>query len=133
VAKYAVEKLGLSRHATPPPSPSPVPTDLHAVKTGDAEVLVQQSVDKIHDRREHGRVDAVIVCTGLSTRFTGGVEDMSLHPVRGQTIRLRAPWVRNGITESGLKNDKGEEIVTYIIPRRSGDVIHFKPFRGFQF
>ncbi|KAF7761404.1 hypothetical protein Agabi119p4_9396 [Agaricus bisporus var. burnettii] len=123
VAKYAVEKLGLSPRATPPPSPSPVPTDLPAVKTGDAEGLVQHSADKIHVRREHGRVDAVIVCTGLSTRFMGGVEDMSVYPIRGQTVLLRAPWVRTGITESGQKNEKGEEVVTYIIPRRSGDVV----------
>lgn len=105
-----------------------MPTDLRAVKAGDAEVLVQKSVDKIHVRREHGRVDALIVCTGLSTRFTGGVEDMSVYPIRGQTVRLRAPWVRSGITESGLKDDKGEEVVTYIIPRRSGDVNFFQNF-----
>lgn len=128
VAKYAVEKLGLSPRATPPPSPSPVPTDLPAVKTGNAEGLVQHSADKIHVRREHGRIDAVIVCTGLSTRFLGGVEDMGVYPIRGQTVLLRAPWVRTGITESGQKNEKGEEVVTYIIPRRSGDVIAFRSF-----
>lgn len=127
VAKYGVHTLGLSRHATPSPSPSPVPTDHPAVRIGDAAGLIQHSVDKIHARRRHGRVDAVIVCTGLATRFLGGVEDLSVYPIRGQTVIVRAPWVRFGITESGGKDEKGEEVVTYIIPRRSGDVNWF-PF-----
>jgi D-aspartate oxidase/D-amino-acid oxidase len=62
--------------------------------------------------------DAVIVAVGLGARFLGGVEDKAMYPVRGQTVLVRAPWVRFGkteITESGL--------LTYIIPRRSGDVI----------
>ena len=60
--------------------------------------------------------DAVIVAVGLGARFLGGVEDKAMYPVRGQTVLVRAPWVRFGkteIAESGL---------TYIIPRRSGDV-----------
>ena len=60
--------------------------------------------------------DAVVVAVGLGARFLGGVEDKAMYPVRGQTVLVRAPWVRSGksvITESGL---------TYIIPRRSGDV-----------
>ena len=60
--------------------------------------------------------DAVVVAVGLGARFLGGVEDKAMYPVRGQTVLVRAPWVRFGKTEfleSGL---------TYIIPRRSGDV-----------
>ena len=60
--------------------------------------------------------DAVVVAVGLGARFLGGVEDKAMYPVRGQTVLVRAPWVRFGkadISESGL---------TYIIPRRSGDV-----------
>ncbi|KAF9442840.1 D-aspartate oxidase, partial [Macrolepiota fuliginosa MF-IS2] len=73
----------------------------------------------------HGRrkVDAVIVCTGLATRFLGGVEDLNMYPLRGQTVIVRAPWVRSGITASGGKDENGEEVVTYVIPRRSSDVI----------
>ncbi|XP_006463709.1 hypothetical protein AGABI2DRAFT_208623 [Agaricus bisporus var. bisporus H97] len=88
--------------------------------------IIEGGISIFGDRysaKAHGRVDAVIVCTGLSTRFMGGVEDMSVYPIRGQTVLLRAPWVRTGITESGQKNEKGEEVVTYIIPRRSGDVV----------
>ena len=60
--------------------------------------------------------DAVIVAVGLGARFLGGVEDKAMYPVSGQTVLVRAPWLRFGkseATESGL---------TYIIPRRSGDV-----------
>jgi len=61
--------------------------------------------------------DAVVVAVGIGARFLGGVEDKDMYPVRGQTLLIRAPWVRFGrteMTESGM---------TYIIPRRSGDVI----------
>lgn len=62
--------------------------------------------------------DAVIVCTGLGARFLGGVEDKDVYPVRGQTVLVRAPWVRFGRTVT--LDDSGA--VTYIIPRRSSDV-----------
>lgn len=62
--------------------------------------------------------DALIVCTGLGARFLGGVEDKGVYPIRGQTVIVRAPWVRFGRSEVNL--DGG--MWTYIIPRRSGDV-----------
>jgi len=61
--------------------------------------------------------DAIIVAVGLGARFLGGVEDEAMYPVRGQTVLVRAPWVRFGKTEIT------ESSLTYIIPRRSGDVI----------
>jgi D-amino-acid oxidase len=61
--------------------------------------------------------DAIIVCTGLGTRSLGGVEDKTMYPLRGQTVLLRAPWVRFGKTISTK-----EGLWTYIIPRQSGDV-----------
>ena len=61
--------------------------------------------------------DAVIVCVGLGARFLGGVEDKTVYPSRGQTVILRAPWVRSGYAFE----DAG--VWTYIIPRRSGDVV----------
>lgn len=64
----------------------------------------------------------MIVCTGLSSRFLGGVEDMSVYPIRGQTVIVRAPWVRFGIMDIGKTDEKGEKVDTYIIPRRSSDV-----------
>ena len=60
--------------------------------------------------------DAIIVAVGIGARFLGGVEDKAIYPVRGQTVLIRAPWVRFG------KSEKTESGSTYIIPRRSGDV-----------
>ncbi|KAJ3570456.1 hypothetical protein NP233_g4390 [Leucocoprinus birnbaumii] len=58
----------------------------------------------------------LIVCTGLAARTLGGVEDRDVYPARGQTVLLRAPWVKSGRTLTGKD-------WSYIIPRRSGDVI----------
>jgi hypothetical protein len=62
--------------------------------------------------------EAVLVCIGLGARFLGGVEDKKMYPVRGQTVIIRAPWVRFGRTE--YLDESGA--CTYIIPRRSTDV-----------
>lgn len=62
--------------------------------------------------------EAVFVCAGLGARSLGGVEDKDVYPIRGQTILVRAPWIRFGRTLSSL-----DGLWTYIIPRRSGDVI----------
>jgi glycine/D-amino acid oxidase-like deaminating enzyme len=61
---------------------------------------------------------AVINCTGMGARFLGGVEDKKMYPIRGQTVLIRAPWVRFGRTI--YKDETGA--ITYIIPRRSSDV-----------
>jgi len=64
-------------------------------------------------------IDAVVVCAGLGSRTLGGVEDKAMYPMRGQTVLLRAPWINFGRT----LGDAGTGVWTYIIPRRSGDVI----------
>jgi len=61
--------------------------------------------------------DALAVCVGIGARFLGGVEDKDVYPIRGQTVLIRAPWITFGRTING-KDER-----TYIIPRRSGDVI----------
>jgi D-aspartate oxidase len=68
-------------------------------------------------------VDAIVVCAGLGARSLGGVEDKNMHPIRGQTVLLRAPWVKFGRTI-----DMENASWTYIIPRRGGDVlVHDRP------
>ena len=73
--------------------------------------------------------DAVVICAGIGARFLGGVEDKDVYPIRGQTVLLRAPWIKFGRTQSSL-----DGLWTYIIPRRSGDVcenlfpVHHAPF-----
>ncbi|GBE89089.1 D-amino-acid oxidase [Sparassis crispa] len=64
-------------------------------------------------------VDALVVCPGLGARTLGGVEDKNVFPIRGQLVVLRAPWVNFGRTASHEK----QGVWTYIVPRRSGDVI----------
>ncbi|EAU82893.1 D-amino-acid oxidase [Coprinopsis cinerea okayama7 len=61
--------------------------------------------------------DAIVVCVGLAARHLGGVEDHDMYPIRGQTVLVRAPWIKFGRTWSQDKT------WTYVIPRRSGDVI----------
>ena len=68
--------------------------------------------------------DAVVVAVGLGARFLGGVEDKAMYPVRGQTFLVRAPWVRFGRT----KVTGSDDLMTYIIPRRSGDVRAVEPY-----
>ena len=60
--------------------------------------------------------DALVVCAGIGARFLGGVEDKDVYPIRGQTVSIRAPWVRFGRSICGKDKD------TYVIPRRNGDV-----------
>ena len=60
--------------------------------------------------------DALVVCVGIGARFLGGVEDKDVYPIRGQTVLVRAPWVKFGRTIDR------PDATTYIIPRRSGDV-----------
>ncbi|KAK7018968.1 nuclear export factor [Favolaschia claudopus] len=61
---------------------------------------------------------AVVVCVGLGARTLGGVEDKDIYPIRGQTVVLRAPWIKFGRTISSKLG-----LWTYIIPRRSGDIV----------
>lgn len=67
---------------------------------------------------------AVVNCTGLGARDLFGVEDSAVHPVRGQVVRVHAPWVREGVTRQigSLGGGEGGER-TYVIPRVNGDVI----------
>ncbi|KAH6909426.1 D-amino-acid oxidase [Coprinopsis sp. MPI-PUGE-AT-0042] len=61
--------------------------------------------------------DAIVVCVGLGARHLGGVEDQDVYPIRGQTVLIHAPWIRSGGTLSEAN------MWTYVIPRRSGNVI----------
>ncbi|KAG6332544.1 hypothetical protein ID866_6543 [Astraeus odoratus] len=62
--------------------------------------------------------DAVVLCAGLGARFLGGVEDKDVYPIRGQTVVLRAPWVRYGRTLS-----QADGSYSYVMPRITGDVL----------
>ncbi|KAG6808549.1 hypothetical protein H0H92_003759 [Tricholoma furcatifolium] len=96
--------------------------------TAAGGVIVRASVQHINQVLEGGAgiftgataptsPAAVLVCTGLGTRFLGGIEDKNMYPIRGQTVLVRAPWIDFGRTVGDSHH------WTYIIPRRSGDVI----------
>ncbi|KAF9239269.1 hypothetical protein BU15DRAFT_74692 [Melanogaster broomeanus] len=63
-------------------------------------------------------IDALFVCAGLNARFLGGVEDKHVFPIRGQTVLLRAPWVR-----FGKSFEERDGTYTYVMPRNNGDVL----------
>ncbi|KAJ4482567.1 D-amino-acid oxidase [Lentinula aciculospora] len=68
-------------------------------------------------------IDAIVNCTGLGSLSLRGVQDEALYPLRGQTVLLRAPWVKFGRTISSKGKEGKEDLWTYIIPRRSGNII----------
>lgn len=61
--------------------------------------------------------DALFVCTGLGSRSLGGVEDNRVYPLRGETVLLRAPWIR-----FGRSFEEKDETYTYVMSRKNGDV-----------
>jgi D-amino-acid oxidase len=86
-------------------------------KVGGTDLVIKLNLILTCSLKAANSPAAIVVCTGLATRFLGGVEDKDLYPIRGQTLLLRAPWIRDGqtlSTENGLR--------TYTIPRKGGDV-----------
>jgi glycine/D-amino acid oxidase-like deaminating enzyme len=67
---------------------------------------------------------SVILCVGLGARTLGGVEDAEVFPTRGQVVKIKAPWIREGFTRQvgSLNGAEGGER-TYVIPRPDGEVI----------
>jgi len=79
---------------------------------------IQQIIDGAFVPGPPAPPDAIVVCAGIGARTLGGVEDRDVHAIRGQTVLIRAPWVKFGKTASSLDGRW-----TYVIPRRSGNVI----------
>ncbi|KAH7926242.1 nucleotide-binding domain-containing protein [Leucogyrophana mollusca] len=63
-------------------------------------------------------VDAVVACVGLGARTLGGIEDKDVYPIRGQTVLLKAPWVRFGRTMTAA-----DGTYTYTMPRSDGTML----------
>lgn len=49
--------------------------------------------------------DIIINCSGLGSRFLGGVMDKTVYPIRGQTVVVRAPQVQYTITQTSGSSD----------------------------
>ena len=59
----------------------------------------------------------IVNCTGLSSRFLGGVEDQSLYPARGQIVLVRNdPKIMASVSGT----DDGGDEATYIMHRAAG-------------
>lgn len=60
---------------------------------------------------------AIAACPGIGARFLGGIEDKDVYPIRGQTILLRAPWIKYGRTLS-----RADGSYAYMMPLNTGNV-----------
>ncbi|KAG0707887.1 hypothetical protein DFH29DRAFT_994524 [Suillus ampliporus] len=79
--------------------------------------LLERGTSPYTGAQSYRDVDALVVCAGIGARTLGGVEDQDVFPIRGQSVLLRAPWVKFGraMTEA-------DGTLTYTIPRSNGDV-----------
>ncbi|KAJ3259005.1 hypothetical protein HK103_003146 [Boothiomyces macroporosus] len=91
--------------------------------------LLSKSVTHVNELFDYA--DIAVNCTGLGSRYLGGVQDELVYPTRGQTVLVRAPQVKYTITTgddgSGFPSKSGDkekqEKFTYVIPRKSGIVV----------
>ncbi|KAI0081069.1 FAD dependent oxidoreductase [Panus rudis PR-1116 ss-1] len=87
-------------------------------------LFVRKQVQSIGEAAEIAGPNGIVVnATGLGARSLIGVEDSEVYPIRGQTILVDAPEVKECI---GLPLDAGtsSDEVTYMIPRvNQGHVI----------
>ncbi|KIO33092.1 hypothetical protein M407DRAFT_241149 [Tulasnella calospora MUT 4182] len=79
------------------------------------------------ERRESGdekaKTDVIVNASGLGAKSIIGIADPLVHPIRGQTVLVRAPkvdWCLMGL--SFYVNPETSES-TYLIPRSNGDVV----------
>ncbi|KAI9694096.1 MAG: hypothetical protein M1822_003367 [Bathelium mastoideum] len=79
--------------------------------------IVSHVADAANHHHTGKRADVVVNCTGLSSRFLGGVEDSKVFPARGQTVVVRN---EPGIMTTVSGTDDGSEESTYIMQRAAG-------------
>lgn len=63
------------------------------------------------------KADLVVNCTGLSSKFLGGVCDDKLYPARGQVVVVRND---PGVMASVSGTDDGDDEVVYMMTRAAG-------------
>lgn len=72
-----------------------------------------------HAHHSGQRADVIVNCTGLSSRFLGGVTDQALYPGRGQVVVVRNESSRMTSTSG---TDDGEDEALYVMTRAAGTV-----------
>lgn len=81
--------------------------------------MVRTRVSSLDEARAYCPAALLVNATGLGARSLLGVQDEAVHPVRGQTVLVRAPGVD---TCYGVRDKKlPAGTATYIIPRPGSD------------
>lgn len=81
--------------------------------------IVSHVADAADAHHSGKKADIVVNCTGLSSLTLGGVQDKTLHPVRGQLVVVRNdPGAMHMI--SGTDDGDGEG--TYTMTRPAGEL-----------
>lgn len=73
--------------------------------------------DAANAHHSGNKADLVVNCTGLSSKFLGGVKDDKLMPARGQVVVVRND---SGIMASTSGTDDGEDELVYMMTRAAG-------------
>ena len=91
-----------------------------ALRAAGVPIIRQRisALDEAYCLETVGPVKLVINATGLGSQTLLGVEDTATHPVRGQTVLVKAPNVRMC---KSLKRGSASVQPTYIIPRPGPD------------
>ncbi|KAG2144556.1 hypothetical protein DEU56DRAFT_790272 [Suillus clintonianus] len=80
--------------------------------------LLERGTSPYTGVQSHRDVDALVICAGIGAHALGGVEDKDVFPICGETVLLRAPWVKFRRTMT-----KADGTYTYSMPRSNGDVL----------
>ena len=71
-----------------------------------------------HAHHSGGKADVVVNCTGLSSKFLGGVQDNKLRPARGQVVVVRNDpgfMIATSVLEEDMEDEK-----LYMMTRAAG-------------
>jgi D-amino-acid oxidase len=101
------------------------------VKTGAVfkRASFKHIAEAAHAHHSGQKADVVINCTGLSSKFLGGVLDQKMYPARGQIVVVRND---PGPMVSVSGTDDGEDEVLYIMTRAAGTMKCLLWQRGYQ-
>jgi glycine/D-amino acid oxidase-like deaminating enzyme len=78
-----------------------------------------------------GPQSVIVNCTGFGARFLGGVRDLDVYPVRGQTVLVKVPHPVNTIVRLNAQGAL-ETDTAYIIPRDDGTTLLGGTFHAYN-
>lgn len=87
-------------------------------------VFIHKHVVSVEEAAALGGEESIVInATGLGSKSLLGVEDKGVYPIRGQTILVDAPHVKEFLAIYGSQVSKAPNESTYIIPRPDGTCI----------